>query len=199
MQAVAHQLEASAVALVAALRSGDGGGSATPAQMKKQLDAHVERLVAAYWALADDLIVKFADGGLTLAHPDGTVTATNLGYPSSWLGSDAVNFKSGPTRLPGPAGDELPAAVPYGTTPTALVATKPATQPAPRVGLGIVTLALAVGLVAGGLLATRLVAGHGDAGFAGRATTEEWVCRSQPAPAAEAAGGDIGSSVYVAL
>ena len=74
------------------------------AALRTALDAHASAVLGATWRLADDLMVKYADGGLTTRRPDGSTASVDLGYPKEWL--DAVGFADGPTRvglLPGGA------------------------------------------------------------------------------------------------
>jgi len=78
--------------------------SPTARAIKQKLDAHADSVLAAWWQLADDLMVKYADGDLTVGRSDGSVVATPLGYPSAWLTRPDVNFTSGSARLPPPAG-----------------------------------------------------------------------------------------------
>ena len=101
----AHYLkwEQKGAALVAALRS-DGADAAA---IKSALDAHADAVLAATWQLSDDLMVKFADGGRTVAQPDGTPAAVDLGYSASWLAQ--AGFADGPVRLGPPAVTENPA------------------------------------------------------------------------------------------
>lgn len=72
------------------------------ADLEQRLASHAASVLEAWWQLADDLMLKYADGDLTVAQPDGSVVSTPLGYPAEWLG--AVNFTRGPPRLPPPAG-----------------------------------------------------------------------------------------------
>jgi len=74
----------------------------TVADLEQRLASHAASVLEAWWQLADDLMLKYADGDLTVAQPDGSVVSTPLGYPAEWLG--AVNFTRGPPRLPPPAG-----------------------------------------------------------------------------------------------
>lgn len=49
------------------------------------MDAHAAGVLNATWSLADQLMVKFANGGLTTGlRPDGSVESVNLGYPWWW-------------------------------------------------------------------------------------------------------------------
>lgn len=100
IQAVSEQWEEKATALVSRLQANSGSSRAS---IKKALDAHAAGVRADYWQLADDLMVKYADGGLTKPLPDGSATSVNLGYPTAWLNDKAVNFRAG-ERLPDPAG-----------------------------------------------------------------------------------------------
>ena len=42
------------------------------AALRTALDAHASAVLGATWRLADDLMVKYADGGLTTRRPDGS-------------------------------------------------------------------------------------------------------------------------------
>lgn len=97
--AAAHKWEAEAVALQAALAK----AGRDPAGAKLALDRHAAAVLASQWQLADDLMLKWADGQLTVPKPDGSVECSPLGYPKAWLTDKEVNFTSGPARLPGPA------------------------------------------------------------------------------------------------
>ena len=95
--------EAAGVALVDTIRSG-AEVVRDAAALRTALDAHAAAVLGATWRLADDLMVKYADGGLTTRRPDGSTASVDLGYTKEWL--DAVGFADGPTRvglLPGGA------------------------------------------------------------------------------------------------
>jgi len=67
------------------------------------LDSHATNVLAATWDLADALMVKYADGGLTTMRPDGSPESNQLGYPSEWLAK--VGFHDG-ERIPSLPGGE---------------------------------------------------------------------------------------------
>ena len=71
--------------LVARLQS----SGADVATVKHALDEHSAAVLAGYWRMADQLILKFADGGLTTPLPDGTVDTEELGFPG---GGPAVSM-----------------------------------------------------------------------------------------------------------
>ena len=144
VQATTRSLQVKASTLVSSLQSPTDRVNTTPASIKQLLDRHVEEIVAAYWQLADDLMVKFADGGLTEPQADGTVTTRDLGYPSHWLNSKEVEFTEGPARLPGPAGDP-PATAPIST----LLAFTPAPEASLPLPASEASRATAVGLFGG--------------------------------------------------
>jgi dipeptidase len=98
IQANARHWESRAIELVETIRSSKGVVS----EVKGLLDAHAQSVLSATWQLSDNLMVKFADGALTIPTPDGSPLSTDLGYPQGWL--DTAGFKSGPPRtgdLPG--------------------------------------------------------------------------------------------------
>ena len=69
---------------------------------KQALDAHAARVLAAAWRLADELMVKYADGGLTSLGADGgSPRSVDLSYPSDWLAR--VGYGDG-VRYPPPGG-----------------------------------------------------------------------------------------------
>jgi hypothetical protein len=125
--------------------------------MNAALVAHASEVLASTWQLADDLMVKYADGGLTLAGADGAPVSVQLGYPPAWL--RAVGFEESPNvRLCGPAAFAM-ACLPGGgenpldetlltlraTTPETLVAAAP---PAHTVASGVlVALGFAAGVI----------------------------------------------------
>ena len=102
IQAASTAWEAKGAALVGAIRAVNGN-IRTKRQIKQALDAHAAAVLKATWQLADDLMLKYADGGRTTPQPDYTVNCEPLGYPASWLRDKEVNFTSGPERLGPPA------------------------------------------------------------------------------------------------
>jgi len=97
-------------------------------RIKPLLDAHSAEVLAATWKLADDLMVKYADGYLTLPQKDGSTVSKPLGYPTQWL--EAVGFTEGNERLPGPVGDALPGGKPDGKVALATEKAKLASETA---------------------------------------------------------------------
>ena len=89
--------EAKADVMLAALPA-----HATAAQLKSILDAHANDVLLGTWALADALMLKFADGVVTTARADGSVDTAPIGYPAAWLRQKDVGFMDGPVRLPPP-------------------------------------------------------------------------------------------------
>jgi hypothetical protein len=88
--------ERRAAHLVESIRSG------VEPEPKQALDAHAARVLAAAWRLADDLMVKYADGGLTTMGADGvSPRSVDLSYPSDWLAR--VGYGDG-VRYPPPGG-----------------------------------------------------------------------------------------------
>ena len=77
-------------------------------RIKSTLDALAAEVLAATWQLCDDLMVKYADGGVTTAQLDGSAASKDLGYPAEWL--SAVGFAGGPPRLGLPAVTQNPTA-----------------------------------------------------------------------------------------
>ena len=119
---------------VAALRRDHSDGST----IKKRLDALAEQVLAATWQLSDELMVKFADGGLTADPlPDGTISSHDLGYPAAWL--RAAGFTAGPHRMGLPAVVQNPSP-PAKAAAAAAAASQPrllATPPAAFNGVGL--------------------------------------------------------------
>lgn len=104
IHAVSSSLESKGEAVVASLVShAKGNGGITPAQIRSALMGHAADVLAATWQLADDLMVRYADGQLTTPQPDGSVECAQLGYPEWWLKSKEVNYTKGPERLGPPA------------------------------------------------------------------------------------------------
>ena len=97
------ELEEKGAAVVASLLAGQTKGGTTPKKIRQLLAGHASDVLAATWQLADDLMVKYADGQLTTPQPDGSVVCAQLGYPEDWLKSPEVNYTKGPKRLPPPA------------------------------------------------------------------------------------------------
>ena len=92
---------------VAALRRDRADGPT----IKKMLDTLAEQVLVATWQLSDELMVKYADGGLTAPPlPDSTIPSHDLGYSAAWLRT--AGFTKGPTRmgLPAVAQNPLPPA-----------------------------------------------------------------------------------------
>ena len=98
-------LEDKGAKVVASLVAAQGraNGGATPQQIRQALLGHAADVLAATWQLADDLMVKFADGQRTTPQPDGSAVCEQLGYPEDWLRNADVNYTKGPKRLPPPA------------------------------------------------------------------------------------------------
>ena len=62
---------------VAALRRDHANGTT----IKRAIDAFAEQVLASTWQLCDELMVKYADGGLTAPPlPDSTIASHDLGY-----------------------------------------------------------------------------------------------------------------------
>ena len=88
---------------VAALRRDHADGPT----IKKVLDALAEQVLAATWQLSDELMVKYADGGLTAPPlPDSTIPSHDLGYSAAWLRT--AGFTKGPQRMGLPAVTQNP-------------------------------------------------------------------------------------------
>jgi len=102
IQRASARWEAAGVALVDSLRSTP---NLTPELIRQRLGEHAQAVLGAWWTLSDDLMVKYADGDLTTAQPDGSVVSLPMGYPAQWL--QQVNFTHGPARLGPPAGDDV--------------------------------------------------------------------------------------------
>ena len=165
----AAQWERQGAAAVAALRHDKADGPA----IKQRLDALAEQVLAATWQLSDDLMLKFADGGLTTAPdpatakatpPDGTVSSHDLGYPAAWL--RAAGFTAGPHRMGLPAVTQNPSPPAEAAAAAAVTGAAGTSQPqlfvkppaainrvgAAAVGVGTATSAPAAQPVAAGRL-----------------------------------------------
>ena len=200
---------------VAALRRDHADGPT----IKRVLDALAEQLLAATWQLSDDLMVKYADGGLTAPPlPDSSISSHDLGYSAEWL--RASGFTKGPHRMGLPAVLQNPsppagaasaahaaaaAAAAAAAFPSRLFAT-PLAAPSEPIASGHLPLALA-GLVALVAAAALLVA-HRAARAAraarapyGHAGAWESAALAAPGTRGVAVGADVGGEerAYAAL
>eukprot|EP00287_Rhodomonas_sp_CCMP768_P014540 CAMPEP_0196758138 /NCGR_PEP_ID=MMETSP1091-20130531/104028_1 /TAXON_ID=302021 /ORGANISM="Rhodomonas sp., Strain CCMP768" /LENGTH=673 /DNA_ID=CAMNT_0042106941 /DNA_START=15 /DNA_END=2036 /DNA_ORIENTATION=- len=67
-----------------------GGAAAAREQLTRALTDNAEDVVRRWWALADHLMEKYADGN---------VLGASVGYPAWWL--EQVGYKNGPQPIPG--------------------------------------------------------------------------------------------------
>mmetsp|Transcript_3767 Transcript_3767/g.5048 ORF Transcript_3767/g.5048 Transcript_3767/m.5048 type:complete len:609 (-) Transcript_3767:738-2564(-) len=70
-------------------------------RIERELFEHAQLVVKAMRFLFDRLMLKYADGGITYANPDGTVNSKDTGYDHEWL--ENVGFSNGPERRGPPA------------------------------------------------------------------------------------------------
>jgi len=77
-------------------------GDSAPS-LRRQIERHAAAVLASTWALTDDLVGKYADGGEAAPRAGferrQAVAVSNLGYSSEWLA--AAGFDSGPARIEG--------------------------------------------------------------------------------------------------
>jgi len=70
-------------------------------RIEEELHMHANFVVESMWELFDRLMLKYADGGITLSNPNGSANSTDAGYPKSWL--EKTEFSQGPERRGPPA------------------------------------------------------------------------------------------------
>ena len=99
-----HAARKARLQAVAALRRDHANGTT----IKRAIDAFAEQVLASTWRLCDELMVKYADGGLTSPPlPDSTIASHDLGYSAEWL--HAAGFTKGaPVRMGLPAVEHNP-------------------------------------------------------------------------------------------
>ena len=84
-------------AMVAAQQAASAGtGTVTPGALTAVANKHASLCVTSWWALADHLVYKYADGQIYADTPsaDGAGQAKPAGYPVWWL--RAVGYANGP-------------------------------------------------------------------------------------------------------
>jgi dipeptidase len=85
--ALQTELESDGLALVASL---DAQGVLDAGRLDEAYRLHADRVLQGFWALADTIIERYADGYLD--------DKTSIGYPDWWL--DSVGYKNGPPAVP---------------------------------------------------------------------------------------------------